>query len=441
MAKKFRKIVVPPGTHHHRRGVEVLTPARIKRWVDVFRDMKSRGIKIPMPWGHQPKANPIEEVRLAEEEFYKSRYNATYLDDLEQGPSGELIAVAEAPPGFDVDEATGDLVNPTDGTRIGEVSLAARDWVSGDGTYWKDAIRHIAFTPLPVAHNTPGFEVALSTAAADDDGDLILGTTTLHSGLDLSTKPTRKGNKTMPATKTKPATTEDEPIDIMGEGEGDEGADEPKNLIDFDNPKPAGNGQDLVKELIPLLEQAGIHLTPDTDESNFLQHLKVALHAVKQREAPDEPEPEPGSANAPEPQEPVQEETPPLLMSTATAKTPAEQAYAAFIGKKVRADLNARIDKIEQFKDPASGLPFVRPARVQQFREEASGFEFSLTRDGEPVETELDRTLSLIEELAPALELSTAAAEEHVPPEKADAAAVDEIVGMISSPGPQKATS
>ena len=215
MAQKFRKLVLPPGTHHHRKGVAEITRARIQRWVDIFRAMKEKGIRVPMPWGHQPKANPIEEDRLAESEFHKSRYNATYVDDLEVGPNGEMIAVAEPPPGYEIDPESGDLVNPRDGTRIGEVSLAARDWKSGDGTLWQDAIRHIAFTPLPVSHGTRGFEVALSTEPDADGSDLILGTATLHTPLDLGTKP--YGAAPMPHKN------DDEPIDIMGEGKEDEG--------------------------------------------------------------------------------------------------------------------------------------------------------------------------------------------------------------------------
>ena len=431
MPTKFRKVVVEPGTHHHRKGVAEVSPARIRRWLDSFRAMKADGIKIPIAWGHQPKAHPVEEDRIAEEEFYRSRFNAGFVDDFELGPRGELIVVADVPPGMELDGA-GNIADPVNHTRIGEVSAAVRDWQDGKGRVWEDAVRHIALTTLPVNHGTPGFEAVLATA---DDGDLLLGTATLHTRLDLGTQPTRKG-KDMPDLKKTPA--DDEPVDIMAD---EEGGDEPeeKPIIDFKDAAPAGNGQDLVKELIPLLAESGIHLTPDTDEQNFLQHLKVSLHAVKHREKPPEPEVDPEAGKKPVPQEPVQEEAPPLLMSTATAQTPQEKAQAAYIARQARDGVARRIDALEKATDPASGLPFVKPGRLAALREQAGGFELSLTPDGEPVETELDRTLALLEEMAP-IQLSIANADEHVPPEKADAQAVDEIVGKISSPGPHKAT-
>ena len=432
---KFRKVVVPPGEHHHRTGVATITPERIKGWVNKFRAMKADGIRIPVPWGHQPKANPVEEDRIAEEEFYRSRYNATFVDDFELGPRGELVCVGEVPPGLTVD-ASGDLVDPATHTRIGEVSIAIRDWKDGKGRIWTDAPRHVALTPLPVAHGTGGFEALLSLEP--DPLDLLLGTATLYNHFDLSTN-TQKG-KSMPQPPKQPP-ADAEPVDIMGNDPDAEGGDEAddKPIISFEDNAPGANGQDQVSELIPLLEEAGIHLTPDTTEANFLQHLKVALHAVKKREKPDEMMPDPNAAQPPQqPQEPVVEQTPPLMMSLATCTTPAERALFAHATRTAKAAVSRRLEALEKTTDPHSGMPFLKPARLEALRSQASGFELSLTPDGEPVETELDRTLSLLEELAP-VQLSLHDADQETPPEKMEEAAVEEIVNKISSPGVRKA--
>ena len=444
MAQKFRKVVVTPGTHHHRKGVAEISPARIAGWVEKFRRMKADGIKIPIPWGHQPKADPVEEDRLAEEEFYRSRYNATYADDFELGPQGELIVVGTAPPGYDVDPETGDLVNPADHTRIGEVSIAVRDWQDGKGRLWTDAIRHVALTPLPVNHGTPGFEVALAT---DDwlPGELRLGAATLYSPseLDLGTTTTKGTAMPDPTKKTPPAA--DEPVDLMAEDdapepEPEEPKEDDKPLIDFTPPEePGGNAEELVAELIPLLEEAKIHLTPDTNAKNFLQHLKVAMHAVKHREAPEPaPTPMPAAPAGAPAQAPVVEETPPLLMSTAAATNPREKAAIAFATKAHRGKTESRIDGLAKVSDK-HGVPWLTPARVEALRTQASGFELSLTADGEPVETELDRTLGLLEELQP-FQLGLYDADEQILPEHQEAVAEEEIVNKLTTPGPQKKT-
>lgn len=161
MSMLFRKTVLAPGVYHAPEGRIEVTPQRIAGWVESFRLMKQDGIKIPIPWGHQSKANPIEPITQAlqdERNFLHSRYNATYVEDLDIDPkTGALVVAAPPPPGFKVDLATGTLVNERDGTQIAEVSAAICDWKDGKGRVWQDCIRHVALTPLPVAHGTGGF--------------------------------------------------------------------------------------------------------------------------------------------------------------------------------------------------------------------------------------------------------------------------------------------
>ena len=61
----------------------------------------------------------------------------------------------------------------------------------------------------------------------------------------------------------------------------------------------------------------------------------------------------------------------------------------------------------------------------------------SLTADGEPVETEMDRTLVLLEEMAP-MQLSLHDAREEVPPENESRAAQeeagDELAALAGAP-------
>jgi hypothetical protein len=101
--------------------------------------------------------------------MFSAQDNASFIDDLEMADDGSLYMTAKVPPGMEIDE-DGDLIDPVNHTRVGEVSLAANSWSDGTGRRWDDAIRHIALVTLPVAHGAPGFEaVSMATWKENDD--------------------------------------------------------------------------------------------------------------------------------------------------------------------------------------------------------------------------------------------------------------------------------
>ena len=158
----FQKTVMPLGTHHTPEGPVQVTPERMRHWVDSFNQMRARGIKIPTPWSHHPKAAPVESAEdLA---LDRAKWNAGYVDRLDTDPhTGNLVCTMPPPPGMVVDG--GDLVDPVNHTRIGEVSAGIGDWKDGTGKWWNDVIWHVALTPLPVSAGQDGFSLPATTGS------------------------------------------------------------------------------------------------------------------------------------------------------------------------------------------------------------------------------------------------------------------------------------
>lgn len=165
-----RKTLLKPGYYHAPKGNVYASPQRISSWVQKFQKMKKEGIRIPVPWGHQPEALPSDGSNLARAQFAISKYNAGFLVDLKQKEDGSLVGVLDIP-SVEVDK-NGDLVYEVElpngaktKGKIGEVSIAIKDWVDGKGNVWKDSIVHVALTPLPVWHNQQGFRQVFSKAS------------------------------------------------------------------------------------------------------------------------------------------------------------------------------------------------------------------------------------------------------------------------------------
>lgn len=384
---KFRKVVLPaPGVYHTPDGPVAISADRIRGWAEKFRALQSNRIKIPVSWGHQSRANPVAPGDVDGEEFLRSRYNATYLDALEVTPAGGLVAVAEAPPGWEVEARTGSLVNPTDGTRIAEVSLAARDWVDGEGRLWKDAPRHLALTPLPVVHRTPGFERA---------GD---GPATGEVRLSLSDY---RGPVRLASTETPPMKREEQ------DEEQDEGGEE----VAPESEAPDAMGGGYFKRALAMLAAADIPLPEDTTPENAWERLYIVLTAMQAAK-------ETAEAEAPAPTTQPKEEPMPTMLSLIRHTDPAVRALAARVASEDRAKRKARIDALERLADP-NGIPRVPPTQIRRWRELASGVQLSLTGAGQAVPTELDQQLELAESLL-GVELATrlpAGAREEEPPE------------------------
>lgn len=374
-----RKILIRPGVYAPPQGVLHAPASRVRSWAEKFRAMSAAGIKIPVSYGHQPDAWPLDprssDPDRARREYHLSAFNAGYLGGMDCGNDGGLAA-SFACPGLDMDES-GNLTcwrRLPDGTEvktaIGEVSVAIKDWRDGTGKNWEDAIVHVALTPLPVAHGTGGFTLACGR----EDAPITLSLSSLLYTLSSDTQ-------------------------------------EATDMADEKESKPEagteGGGTDHFKDALAFLSRKGVSLPEDTTPENVWERLCVAGHAIENAgtDAPAELPPEEPDGDEPDPDEGVEysgeddplagteEEARPVMMSLATARTKAEKLFIGREQERHRKDLLKRIDALQKRG--------VSRERLDRLREQANGYTLSMTGDGELVESNVDFLLSSLEDLAP----------------------------------------
>ena len=319
---------------------------RAVRWVSKFRALKAEGYRTPCPWSHVLNAIPKREVvgddayarAMKEREFREARYNASYVEDLaivrDRAGNEFVECTMKAPPGFVLEKETGDLINPTDHTRIGEVSGAWLDsWRDGKGRVHRDILGHVALCTLPVWGSQPGFsphdETTLSTQA-----NAVWAFTMSSKGiLTMATMPKKKkeGEEELPAIEEEEDTyappdeeemSEEDETPLEEPVENVETTVEAPEEITEPVPMTAPGGMDQAKECVALLGEMGLALPSDTTAENFINHLRIVLTALKnagakfQSGAPvdEEPPPPPASAISGEGGDAPTAEAPPAMM-------------------------------------------------------------------------------------------------------------------------------
>lgn len=345
----FRKKVIAPGSYQTPEGPSLVTPERIRHWRDSLAAMLREGYKPPLSWGHVSKALPASDD---EQQLWTAKFVAGKITGSEIDPTtGDFYLLGDAP-GVEID-AEGRLLSETtlpDGRKvksaIEEVSIGVRDWTDGKGRLWKDAPVHLALTPLPVwvpEGGQPPFETDSQPAGQ-------------HFSL---------------ARCLYRFATSEPPM-----------ADEKKKDDDKKKPDEGDGGSVSLSEVLELLGEHGITLPDDTDEANFLQHLKVALTVLKGAKGDDPPADDP----------PV-EEASGTYMSTLAKKDPMAAALISHVTEEAREKRETRIKGLVK-----RGLS---PALAKQLREEATVTSFALGADGKPATAKVDEKLALLEQTLP----------------------------------------
>ncbi len=356
----FQKTLVPIGTHQSPEGPVRVTPERIQHWHDSYYRMRARGIKVPVPWGHRQEAFPDESPD--DSATARAKWNAGYVDQLSIDPhTGSLTFAMKPPPGLDVDD--GDLIDPVNHTRIGEVSAGIGDWKDGKGTWWKDIIFHAALTPLPVSAGQDGFSLPATTGsdgfsltrlAADPARVVWRHSLSTRTGEPAMAKEDEKpeGKKPdEPAAKKADAEVEAETVEIPPE------------------PKPEGD-EDFNECLALLKEKMDVTLPEDIKKSDFFKMFKVALMNAK-----CEPAANGGSPDVPADTANATAEQPPIMMSTKPGKpapvlTDREKRAAGKLAVKERERLIGEVDQLATL-----GVP---PAICDRYRTTISRQNMSL---------------------------------------------------------------
>jgi hypothetical protein len=281
----FVKQILKPGTYTVAGRQEFISPERIAKWVANFAKMQVNGLKIPAPWRHDPKAQPVRnQMDQQDTNAYQNGgfWRELWIDETD----GSLHGAVEVPLSDDAKKV---------GTTVKEVSpLIQSKWTDGNGSTYDDAITHIALVTHPVAPGQTNFEgIALSQGAFVDAADLTLA----HE-----------------------------------EPDGDEC--DPKNV--------KATGATIAKAL-PILAKLGLGLPSDTDESNFAERIIVAALAIESHAAHDKEDEE---ENAEEPPKKSKEKPSPIAMSHEL--TPAQQAQLAFAQQTLRERYAARVEALVQ---------------------------------------------------------------------------------------------
>jgi hypothetical protein len=131
---RFRKELIREGTwvHPTQHFQLTVTRERMRRWVEKFRLLRDRGIRIPVPFGHS----------------YDPKDNAGFLEELslEGNALFGVLAIPRA-------EDAGKL-----GTTVKDVSISINpDFRDGEGRRYGEVIEHVALTTRPLVGGQSDF--------------------------------------------------------------------------------------------------------------------------------------------------------------------------------------------------------------------------------------------------------------------------------------------
>lgn len=366
MSNYVWKQLLPYGTYKAPRGTVCITPERVQHWMKKFKSLRDKGVRFPCPWGHRVEAIPIEQkVYLSaldgdvlseypDTEAQFSKFNATYIDDMEARIDGLYVKFCP-PPGYRCDEETGDLVNDLSGTRIGEMSAGIGNWIDGSGKHHKDIIMHAAFVPLPVVHNQEPFEATLSTQPTNASFFLTLSTSKRSDEMphdkeekeEMKDMETEGGDEKETKVEEKMDTLED----VMGETPVDEPEDDDLGITDEDMEVEMDEEDNDITEMstdgvdnnfeeaVSLFKQLGLDIKDGIQKDEFFSYIVPALRMALSMGAKFSGKEEKEGAgeegmkmNTMEPYNGtdanVSAEAPPLLMSTAQIKDPIAKKLA-----------------------------------------------------------------------------------------------------------------
>lgn len=240
-------------------------------WQANFRKLKAAGYNHPAPWAHQKDAKPLP----GDDAYWKSKYNAGYVEDLLVDDEGNVGFVLDLP-GLAHDKASNAVIDPQLKTAIKEVSAGIfPEFTDGKGNKYVDVIGHVALTPWPVVADQPGFK---ELAKFPEKGG---GITCLSlDPASISAVRLAKDDEGDPA-GNKPPFGGPPDKKAGGKPPGDKPPEKPSN----------GNGGvgHIRTGLLEKLAGRGIVLPADTDRGNFEERLDVAITALRGKLEPTEP--------------------------------------------------------------------------------------------------------------------------------------------------------
>lgn len=361
---KAQKVLLRTDIFQAPQGQLVADAPFLKRLVENFRRMKACGLLVPVAWGHQPQAVPGDEDERASRQYYLSRLNAGYLDDLDLDEATGQLSMRVDCPGLTCDDQgrmcawtrTDDGVEVK--TAIKEVSAAIKNWRDGKGRAWDNSLIHVALTPLPVVDNQGGFK-ALST-----------------EGFTLNL------------------------LDLTGENDVADDSGKKDEAGKGDAGKPDGG---YFKKALDVLKQHGFVLPDDTDEGNGWERIYVAGVAKAEgdegaddNDADDmeDDDDDDGMMDGTDPsRDGAVAEARPVMLSVSTVTDPVAKKLLAERQETHRKNLLTQVKRLER-----RGM---KRHVAEKFREQLSTYELNLDASGDPIEKEVEYRLSVYDEVLP----------------------------------------
>ena len=263
---RFKKPIVTTGVYTIPGDVPrkvKINQDRLDHWKDQFDKMKEAGVSVPAPWNHSKEALPMSVGN--DGTLPRSDINAGWWDKL-WVEDGTLWGELDVPQSADAVKI---------GTNVKETSIYVRpDFEDGSGNKWQDSLMHIALVTHPIENGQGNF-----TPVGDE------------SGLAIS-----MSHLTEPLEMASPEKAEEQvssnPVGVSPDRE---------------------NSQNGVPALLEALRAVMIDLPEDTNDTNFMERLLVALRQKKASEHPED-------KSVSKPPEGAKEQPAPVAMSQENAK-------------------------------------------------------------------------------------------------------------------------
>jgi len=263
---RFKKPIVTTGVYTIPGDVPrkvKINQDRLDHWKDQFDKMKEAGVSVPAPWNHSKEALPMSVGN--DGTLPRSDINAGWWDKL-WVEDGTLWGELNVPQSADAVKI---------GTNVKETSIYVRpDFEDGSGNKWQDSLMHIALVTHPIENGQGNF-----TPVGDE------------SGLAIS-----MSHLTEPLEMASPEKAEEQvssnPVGVSPDRE---------------------NSQNGVPALLEALRAVMIDLPEDTNDTNFMERLLVALRQKKASEHPED-------KSVSKPPEGAKEQPAPVAMSQENAK-------------------------------------------------------------------------------------------------------------------------
>lgn len=263
---RFKKPIVSTGVY----TIPGDTPRKVKidhtrldHWKAQFDKMKDAGVSVPAPWNHSKEALPMSVGN--DGTLPRSDINAGWWDKL-WVEDGTLWGELDVPQSEDAVKI---------GTNVKETSIYVRpDFEDGSGNKWQDSLMHIALVTHPIENGQGNF-----TPVGDESG-LAISMSHLTEPLEMASP--EKAEEQVSAN----------PVGVNEDRE---------------------NSSNGVPALLEALRAVMIDLPEDTNDTNFMERLLVALRQKKASEHPED-------KSVSKPPEGAKEQPAPVAMSQENAK-------------------------------------------------------------------------------------------------------------------------